>query len=67
MDRKKLAVKQGLRVWMVLTFILFYFFMVAALWILFHPAIAFFVLFLTFATAYLCAARLYDKLGENLG
>jgi hypothetical protein len=65
MDRKKLAIKQGLRVWMVLTFILFYFFMVAALWILFHPVIAVIVLFLTFGVVYLFTMRFYDLLAEK--
>jgi len=67
MKKKKVyAIKEYVRVWVVITFLLFYFYMVASLWILFHPYIAVSVLFLTFAVCYLCALWFYNKLGEIL-
>jgi hypothetical protein len=66
-NKRKLAIYHFLRVWMILTFILLYFLVIATLWIMFHPIIAAIVWFLTFGIACLYAEWFYSKLGENLG
>ena len=66
MDKKRLALKHFLRMWIVCTVLLFYALLIIALWIVFSPIVAIAVFVATFLICFFHALRFYNKLGELL-